>query len=278
MLEKIDIKKLEDLRYRLAFCDVFKNGKIEIKPDEIGKMLEFLKDKSQEKNIGKIIKIWGKLDQNYPLDYILQKINYPEFTIFLQKGVFIPRTETEFGVKKVLKKWGEKLPENLVDLCSGTGFISLILSKNLKNKKILAVDISKKAVKIGQKNMKKNGVKNVKIIQNNGLKNLENKENLENWALFCNPPYVPREFEDSVKFEPKRAIYSGKNGLNFYKKMIKSLETFENKPKFIWLELDPRNIKKAQEILEKNPVLTFKKIEILPDQFGLNRFLIANNL
>ena len=216
------------------------------------------------------------LQKNYPLDYLLNKINFLENDFYLDQKVLIPRPETEEWVKILLDI---KFSKNsiLVDLGCGSGVVGLSLAS--KFKKTYGLDYSNFAIKVTKKNIKLNKIKNIKVLKSNLFSNsyLKNKINkTKNWVLTANLPYLPNNaiFEASlnkINFEPKLALYSGFDGLKLFRKTLQELSDFINLPNIVFFELDPRNIKKAQKLLQKINYQT----QILKDFNQQNRLLIG---
>jgi len=246
------------------------------------------------------------LKKGYPLDYLLSKTIIAGHHFFIPKGVFIPREETEeispklvtwvleiknkfkndFKNRFQLTSSGYKLDfieeinlvENLVDMCCGSGFLSILLAKNFN--KVYNVDISDLALKTTIKNAKQNSILNLTSIRSDafGNPNISNLLQQKPWILVCNPPYVPlsdKKFaaQQKIQFEPKIAIYSGKDGLNFFSRILKQLAKMQNKPLGIFFELDERNVFNAQA--KMNLFLPKYQTQIWQDCNQKNRFLVA---
>jgi release factor glutamine methyltransferase len=202
------------------------------------------------------------LNDNYPLDYIIGYVDINNIRIFLEEGVFIPRPCTEELIELVNE---DRM--TIVDICSGSGLIGLSLAKKYPTKNIILIEYSEKACQCILKSIKFNGFKNVKLIKQDAL-SLDYTE-LNQYTIVCNPPYVPESnVYDSVKHEPKDAIYSGIDGLTFFNKLITMLTT--NLPNQIYLELDPSNINQAKNTLNK-----YFDTKIIEDTENFPRFLIG---
>jgi len=101
-----------------------------------------------------------------------------------------------------------------------------------------------------------------------------------NWTLICNPPYVPATDildlkKNNLQFEPLKAIFSGGDGLDFIRSLIRNLQQWSQKqalPSQLILELDPRNIHKAKKAIQ----IFYPSTQILTDFNGLDRVLICN--
>lgn len=154
------------------------------------------------------------------------------------KQILIKTLEQNSGKTRQKQTWQNKLQneeekekkfqkeEILVEIGCGSGLISLTLSPYFE--RIIAIDKSAKALKIAKKNSAFNNIKNIDFqradLLNIDLSFLENKS----WVLVANLPYLPTEdlqiaVENKVNFEPKMALYSGKDGLNCFKNLVKLL-------------------------------------------------------
>lgn len=196
--------------------------------------------------------------------------------IDLSKWNFMPRVETEFWVKKVLKKLsfskGTKFLK-ILDIFSGTGCIGIAVLKNIKNSRVDFVDIDKKAVEQIKINLKLNmiSLKRYKIYQSDLFKKLNGKIYD---IIFANPPYVARERIGEVqpqviKYEPERALFGGKKGLFYISKFLKEAKKHLNKNGVIFMEFDPRQKDDIKKIIKKEG---YQKYSFFKDQFKRYRF------
>lgn len=230
-------------------------------------------------------KIWQEkqkfLLSGEPLDYLLSKIEVLGLEIILKKGTFIPRWETEEWVPKSLELSKKFVNEETVflDLCAGSGIIGLYLAKKFPKNQVLAGEIDPKVIENILLNQKNNNIQNYKVYETNGLENSFFREKLEisqNWILYCNPPYVPeidKKFvkENNIAEEPGLAIFGGEDGLEVFIRILQETMKLKNLPKIMFFELDPRNIKKAENILQEKGW----KTKIKKDSMGLERVLIG---
>lgn len=88
-----------------------------------------------------------------PLQQILGTQEFMGFTFYVSRHVLIPRQDTETLVELVLKEHPGN-NEAVLDLCTGSGCIALSLAIMGKYGKIHAIDLSKEALKVAEKNKK----------------------------------------------------------------------------------------------------------------------------
>jgi release factor glutamine methyltransferase len=218
-----------------------------------------------------------KLEEGYPLDYLLSEIKFLGLRVKVEPGVFIPRPETEEWVGRLSRSLDDHPKKPLlVDLCAGTGVIGLSLAKFYEEVRL--VDFSEVALENILLNTTKNGVQNVQVIQSDLLIDERVRTKIlqsENWDLVCNPPYVPdvdrRNLRiNKIEYEPPEAIFGGEDGLEIFEKILAQLKSLPL-PQNAYFELDPRNINQARGRLSK----LFGHTEIWPDGNGLERVLVG---
>ena len=192
---------------------------------EISKIdLELLKEKHPH-NLDEIIE---KINNNYPIQYLIGNVNFCGYQINVDERVLIPRFETELLVDETIKLIKEYIDNpKIIDICTGSGCIAITLSKEL-NIKVDAIDISKDAIDIAKENALLNKA-NVTYYEKDIRKNtINNKYNV----LISNPPYVKldEEVDPKTKYEPSIALYANNNGLEYYDIILKqSLNFLEDK-------------------------------------------------
>jgi release factor glutamine methyltransferase len=205
------------------------------------------------------------LDNNYPLDYIIGYVDINDIRFYIEEGIFIPRPCTE----ELIKLCDNIKTDLVIDICAGTGLIGLSIAKLNPAKKIILIEQSQLAYENILKTIDYNNIKNVEVLNIDALNH--DYTQYINYTIICNPPYVPEaNIFDSVKYEPKDAIYSGKDGLTFFNKLLTMVST--NLPYQIYLELDPSNIDQAQCSLNQ-----YYHSSIVQDNEGFPRFLIGVN-
>lgn len=225
----------------------------------------------QEKYPNNIDEIKERIEQNYPVQYLIGYVDFCDSKIEVNENVLIPRFETEYLVEKLIKKL-EKYPENtlkILDIGTGSGCIIISLAKKL-NQKFIAVDISTKALEVAKNNATLNKVE----IEFKQLDILNQEINDEYDVIISNPPYV--DYNEAVgpetKFEPQNALFANNKGLEFYEKII---NITPNLPKLIAFEI---GMTQANEI-SKFAKSKFPNADILveKDLTGRDRYIFIEN-
>ena len=206
--------------------------------------------KQERDNYVKNIK---RLISGEPLQYITGVQEFMKLNFIVNKDVLIPQPDTEILVEEVIKIANKMENPIILDLCTGSGAIAVSLAKNVPNVKIIATDISKKALEIAKYNAKLNGVLNsIDFIESN----LYNKiKNIKFDVIVSNPPYIAtseiQKLPKDVRQEPVIALDGGKDGLDFYRKIYDKGNEFLNRQGYICVEIGYNQREAVKKIIEK---------------------------
>ncbi len=166
-----------------------------------------------------------------PLAYITGKREFWSLPFKIVPGVLIPRPETELVVETVLGM-SPKPRETIVDIGTGSGAIAVALGKELPGARVVATDVSGKALELAKYNARQNGVKNITFKRGSLFSPLaELGLEVRCGIIVSNPPYIsardwatlPSEVKDH---EPKRALLGGESGLEFIGKLVRGALTY----------------------------------------------------
>ncbi|HEV09468.1 MAG TPA: peptide chain release factor N(5)-glutamine methyltransferase [Sulfurihydrogenibium azorense] len=213
-----------------------------------------------------------------PLSYIVKKKEFFGLEFYVDRGVLIPRPETEILVEKVLESLKTKENPIGLEVGVGSGCISISLLHNKKDLKMVALDISEKALQITKINAEK-----FNVLDRITLKNFDiMKDDLESLGIeyvdfvVSNPPYIPEKdyenLQEEVKHEPKEALIAGKVGTEFYEKIVERLKSLLKEDGFFAFEIGIGQSEQVKNILERNG---FKKVKIYKDLASIDRVVIA---
>ena len=213
--------------------------------------------------------------QNFPLAYLTGKKEFWSLVFAVNSDVLIPRPETELVVRKTV----ELSPKtgNIVDIGTGCGCIAVSLAKELPKMRVVATDISKKALKMAQLNAHINGLDRIEFYQGFMLAPL-NKLKLEDSCDFIvsNPPYVTEEewgelSSEITEHEPKKALVSGQTGLENIEELINKAPSYLKTGGFLIFEFGAG---------QKEKILIYFKEEwddvcCMSDLYGIPRVIVA---
>lgn len=167
----------------------------------------------------------------------------------VNSDVLIPRPETEMMIDAVLNLVGKPyltgvkpseavLPKDLkiVDVGTGSGCIAVTLKLELPEARVVAADVSGKALDVARENANKLGA-GVEFIKSDLLDKVDFMPDL----VVANLPYVDENWEwldkEALSHEPSLALYAENGGLELIYKLIDQVA--ERKIKHLVLEADP---------------------------------------
>ncbi len=235
-------------------------------------------------------KIIEKRARYEPVAYITSKKEFYGLDFYVNNSLLIPRPETELLVEEVLKAIRDMRYEirfNIVDVGTGSGCIAISLAKKLaisnKQLTIYATDISKKALEVAKLNAKKHNVQNrITFLQGDLLIPVTSDKIQETRIdiIVANLPYVKDQEMEKLpngikKYEPKTALYGGKEGLDYYKKLLYQIRKYLNKKVKIFLEISPYQTDLVKIIAKK--YFPQGKIEIKKDYSRLDRIVLISS-
>ena len=260
-LKQININNPElDLRILLRYASKKKNqiilSDLKLEDIDIVKFKSFLQKRINREPIAKIInnKSFWKND------------------FYVNNFVLDPRPETELIIEEALNIYRNKnLKLKILDIGTGSGCIAISLAKEFKNASITAIDISKEALEVAEKNLKIHNCYNQIQLKLIDFKNLNSKFDL----IVSNPPYLTNDqfnnTDPEVKnFEPKLALVGGDDGLKFYREYSNDLKNLMNKSAYFICEIGINQRHDCEQIFENSGLYLNK---IVNDLQGIERIL-----
>lgn len=255
------------LKSRLLLCYV-----LNLKKEDLVIYSDKELNSKDEKKYKEVIQ---KLIEGYPIQYITHYQEFMKLDFYVDENVLIPRADTEITVEEVISYCKNMKRDNIriLDLCTGSGIIAISVGNYIKNCEIIAVDISSKALEIAKSNANRNKVENITWVLSNLFERVEGKFDI----IVSNPPYIKKEviftLEKEVQKEPIIALDGGKDGLKFYREIIKKAPNHLKKEGAIFLEI---GYDQRQEVLDIiNETKEYNKTISKKDLSGNDRMIIA---
>lgn len=196
-------------------------------------------------NKNKLFKTINKLKKDYPIQYIMKYEYFDNKKIYVNKHVLIPRPETEELCEIIKYQYSQDKYKklNIVNVGSGSGNIEINLSYFFINSNIIGFEISKKAIRVANKNIKNYKLRNVNVYKANIVnKNILKDSKID--ILVSNPPYVNNieHIDNSVlKYEPSLALLENKKS-SYYYKIISQYFSLLKKDSTIFFECEDSNV------------------------------------
>ena len=262
----------------------------------IDRMMLFTKyrDDIEDEKIEKIRYFIQKIGrEKFPVQYLLNEQEFYGRKFYVDKGVLIPRQDTEILVEKMIDilkhnilktqdfvdkdNINSKVHPKILDIGVGSGIIGITAALEIEGSYVLGVDISEKALETAQKNKEILKVSNIKFLKSDLFENVEFREFD---MIVSNPPYISLSevgimSDDALLHEPSEALFAENDGLYFYYEICQ--KAFDYLANFGYL-LFEIGYKQAKNIVEIMTSSGFKNVEVIKDLAGLDRVVIGQKI
>ena len=173
-----------------------------------------------------------------PLQYILGEWELMGLPFRVDARALIPRQDTETLVEAALGLIKERGYRTVLDLCCGSGAVGISLAKISSNVKVLGTDVSEKALAVAEENAKNLRVK-MRFARGDMFAPAAGKKFD---MIVSNPPYIRTRMisilQEEVKdHEPLQALDGGRDGLDFYRVIVKEAADHLKPGGFLLLEI-----------------------------------------
>ncbi len=211
-----------------------------------------------------------KLNDNIPIQYIVNEQEFMGLNFFVDENVLIPQPDTEILVEQIINNHRDSKIK-ILDLCTGSGCIAISLKHYMPKAEVWALDISEKALNIAKNNAKQNNTE-INFINSDLFQNIQDEFDI----IVSNPPYIKTDIiktlDNEVQNEPIIALDGGNDGLDFYKKILKEAYNYLKDEGKLYLEIG-YDQKEDLINLYKNDK-RYKNIECIKDLANNDRVII----
>lgn len=156
-----------------------------------------------------------------PVAYLTGERGFYDLVFEVTPDVLIPRPETELLVEMTLAKIPAGRKCSVLDLGTGSGVIAVTIARHRPDARVVAVDLSPRAITVACRNAEKHAVKNVVFIKADWFSHFA-AEKFD--VIVANPPYVaegdPHLKEGDLRFEPMAALTAGRDGQDCLRSII----------------------------------------------------------
>jgi ribosomal protein L3 glutamine methyltransferase len=189
----------------------------------------------------KILDLIGRrVTTRKPTAYLVNKIYMRGLPFYVDERTIVPRSfigellDTHFG-RQENEEYDEEdgsligdpaSIRSVLDLCTGSGCLAILASRNFPNAAIDAVDISKDAIEVATRNVGDFGLQDrLKLYRGDLFKPLGGKRYD---LIISNPPYVDAEgmadLPRECRAEPKLAFDGGADGIDIVRRILDEAE------------------------------------------------------
>lgn len=225
-------------------------------------------DNIDDKKIRQANKILSRRLKHIPLEKQFKTAFFFGKEFVVNNNVLTPRQDTEILVEKVISI--TRPTDTILDLCTGSGILAITLVNYAK--KVVASDISSKALTVAKKNAKLHNAE-IEFVKSNLLEKIDGKFDI----IVSNPPYIESKIVHELllevkKYDPLIALDGGDDGLKFYSVIIPQAKNYLNKNGWLCFEIGYDQAQKVKDILINN---NYVDIEVFKDYSGNDRVILA---
>jgi ribosomal protein L3 glutamine methyltransferase len=172
-----------------------------------------------------------RVSSRKPAAYLVNKIYMRGLPFYVDERVIVPRSfigellDSHFGQRD--EEAGALIDdpgtvENVLDLCTGSGCLAILASRNFPNARIDAVDISRDALEVAARNIADFGLEDWVMLHCGDLFGPIGGRRYD--LIISNPPYVDAEgmagLPRECRAEPKLAFDGGADGLTVIRRIL----------------------------------------------------------
>ena len=212
-----------------------------------------------------------------PQQYIEGIVNFFGYDFEVTRDVLIPRPETEIAVEEAIacaRRFVGHASIDILDLGTGSGNMSISLTKEIKKSKIMASDISERAIELARKNAYVHGVSDrIEFIVSDLFENICAAFDI----IVSNPPYIARDemasLPPEVLSEPVISLDGGDGGLDVIRVLIAQAARFLKPGGFLVIEIGYNQADAVRHLM--NASCGLRLIHIRRDYAGIERVAVA---
>ena len=206
-----------------------------------------------------------------PIAYMMGEKEFYSRPFKVTPDVLIPRPETELLVEEVIKINGK----NILEIGTGSGCIAIAQAKNIPGSKIIATDISPKALAMAKANIESHNLQNqiTTLLSDIAPWETFRSENTTFDVIVSNPPYIPEgeitTLQPEVCHEPHTALSGGPTGLEIIEKIHEQSISFLKAEGILIMEIGEGQAEVLKERFAQHPSLPF--LSSVKDYQGVER-------
>ncbi len=204
-----------------------------------------------------------------PLQYILEEQSFMGFSFRTDQRALIPRNDTEAVCEEALRHIRGSM--QVLDLCTGTGALGIAIKKLRPGCSVTLSDLSEDALALAKENALRLQA-DARILQGDLFAPVSGECF---HVIVSNPPYIPQGLQGTlqkeVEKEPAMALFTGADGLSFYRRIAREAPLHLHEKGVLVLECGDDQAAAVAALLEES----FEEIRIFRDMDGHERGVSA---
>jgi ribosomal protein L3 glutamine methyltransferase len=160
-----------------------------------------------------------------PAAYITREAFLGEHRFYIDERAIIPRSYFLEIIPEQLDHWlpDPKKVRHVVDVCTGSGCLAILLADHFSKAKVDAIDLSPDALEVAKINLQDHKLtKRVQLFESDVFDAVP-KQKYD--VILSNPPYEPSKHVDGLPIEfhqePRMSLDGGHDGLDIIRKLLR---------------------------------------------------------
>lgn len=221
-------------------------------------------------------RLLGRRLVHEPTPYIIGHKEFLGMEFEVARSTLIPRPETETLVELAIDFARDRYANNrftAVDVGTGSGVIAIALAYKLPKARVIATDVSKRALALARRNARRHGVAaRIQFVEGDTLLPVELRADV----IAANLPYVttadwlatPPEIRE---WEPRRALDGGDDGLRYIRRLFRQAPEKLAHKGALFAEIGDRQGASARTLAKE--AFPEAEVDVRPDLAGRDRVI-----
>jgi ribosomal protein L3 glutamine methyltransferase len=180
-----------------------------------------------------------RLEERVPAAYLTREAYLGEHRFYVDERVIIPRSYFLELLPAIAELMGNKPVKRVVDVCTGSGCLAVLLAHQFADAKVDAIELSPDAMAVAKFNVATHHLAKRIKLHHSDVFDAVPRATYD--LILSNPPYVPtrelRGLPEEFKREPAMALDGGTDGLDIIRKLLRQSRERLQKHGLIVLEV-----------------------------------------
>lgn len=212
-----------------------------------------------------------KLEEGYPLAYLIGHVPFLGATIFLDSKPLIPRTETEYWTERAIHEMSHaNEPTKVLDLCAGSGCVGIAVLAQIPHATVTFAEKTSRHHSTILRSLQYNDISPARYDIRGG--DLFAEVTGTHDYILANPPYIDKEANTIDRLvalhEPHDALFADEHGFALIKRILDSATQYLTPAGVLYIEHEPAH---AEGLASAAHALHYHH-HTHTDQYGVARF------
>lgn len=185
----------------------------------------FLDARLTEQEISTLLAlIERRVQDRVPVAYLTQEALLGHYRFYVDERVIVPRSFIAELIPEQFQPWvgDPEAVTNVLELCTGSGCLAIMLADAFPNAQVDAVDLSTDALEVARKNVSDYELQDRITLHHSDLYDALPARRYD--LIVTNPPYVNSESMATLpaeyRAEPQMALAGGKDGMDLVRRIV----------------------------------------------------------